>query len=65
MNKPSYLDAGLPSKIKVSKEFFNLLNASDDFELHKTLVRRKLLVAVNPKSGIKYLNPEIFRPGKT
>jgi hypothetical protein len=56
-----YFVVGLTGKTRVSKEFFNSLTAGDDFELHKTKVRKKQLAALNPKSGIKYLNSEIFK----
>jgi len=57
----SYYINGLTEKTEVPHDIFNALGAGDDYELHKTITRGKLLVLVIPKSGIKYKNPDFFQ----
>jgi hypothetical protein len=63
-NETDYYLVGLQGKITVSRELFNTLNAGDDFELYKTLIRRKLLYALNPKTQFRFYNPDIFGKGR-
>lgn len=63
-NETDYYLVGLQGKTTVSRELFSTLNAGDDFELHKTLIRRKLLYALNPKTQFRFYNPDIFGKGR-
>jgi hypothetical protein len=45
----------------VSKGFFDSISPGDDFEIHKTKVRKVFLQLIIMKSGMKYKNPEIIK----
>jgi hypothetical protein len=57
----TYTLKGIRETIEVSKEFYNTIGPGDDFEIHKSKIRYKLLKLVILKSGITYKNPDIFK----
>jgi hypothetical protein len=57
----SYYLHGLTGESEVSRIFYDSLSPGDDFLLHKTLARNKLLMAVNTKTNLTFYNPEIFK----
>ncbi len=57
----TYNIKGIRENLAVSKEFFDSIGPGDDFEIHQTSVRNKLLSVVILKSSFSYKNHEIFK----